>query len=63
MSPVVSRCTDKAWMRRIAMGLYAGRVNACSIRDSSTWLQSMTALISASARKDGFCRNTDQYSS
>ena len=38
------------------MGLYAGRVKACWMRDSSTWLQSMTALMSGTARKDGFSR-------
>ena len=60
MSPVVRRCTDKAWMTRNAIGLYAGRVYACSIRDSSTWLQSMTALMSGTARKEASSRSTDQ---
>ena len=40
-----------------AIGLYAGRVNARAMRDSSTWLQSMTALISGTARNDGFSRS------
>ena len=33
------------------------------MRASSTWLHSMTALISGTARNDGFSRNVRQYAS
>ena len=44
----------------MAIGLYTGRVKACSMRDSSTWLQSMTALMSGTARKEGLSRRVVQ---
>ena len=63
MSLWVRRCTDSACTMRSAIDRYAGRVNACSMRASGTWLHSMTALISGTARNDGFSRNVRQYAS
>ena len=47
-------------MSRRAIGLYALIGKAASIRDSSTWLQSITARISGTARKDGILAESCQ---